>query len=1644
MKFSELSVFRQVSLTSRRQRFGTGYRLRPLLEPLEARYLLDGDPVALADDVFDAHQNSSTADLDVLANDHFDPAYPGERRITSVSYGSEGGRVEISESGQSILYRTPADFFGTETFLYVVDQQFAAQVKVSVASPLEFDTYEIPPDGIERQLKVLENDPFWTGYTGLREITSFSVSSAGGNVALATDRRSVFYTPPEDVFGNDEFIYIVDGLYSARVTVTVPKTLEPDRFEIVQNTQANVFAVIANDPFWKGYTGARRITHIVDSSLDAGVEITADGRAVLYTPAPDFSGWDSFRYVVDGNYESPVSVRIHRPVQEDSFQSDENSSNQLFVLTDNDVYRDLNRNVHDVIDRVTSLTEPESGATVEISPDGQGVIYTPPVGYAGTDTFTYLADGLHEARVTVQVTRPVRNDYFSDVVYQDTPNALLDVMANDFLGNGYTGARRITSVGPSENGGDVRIGLNQQSLRYTPALGVTGHDRFTYTIDSQLEAEVTLQVIPLAQTDYYSFCTDPTHGVYRLNVLDDDHFHRGYSGPGRITSVSELSGGGTVTIDDGQNLLFTPGTSAWNTFQYTVDGQYEASVTVSIVGHLSSDLFVVDQNSTSTELDVLENDFSFQYRTTCNSNHYLGSRRITAASGSVNGGLVEVSTDNRSLNYRPPTDFHGQDTFTYTVDGIMETSVQVQVIRRVRDDHFRVDAESSSETLPVLVNDLFGADYFGVQQITSVTESSAGATVSLGNNGRSILYTAAAGFVGTDTFTYTVDGALKAQVNVVVDSGHESQFPQFETLEDYQQFLIDDALNRYSHLFGQPAWFGCWICLDGHRSPGPFEEVALPAREHSETNVQVAGVDEGDIVEFDSDYVYVLTDEDLVIVDAWPAETLSIASRVEIEGTPIAEFLQGDRLTVISDTGGDFPPWEPWIDDISPLAFDASSRIWPSSSPTPSSTIVTVVDVSDRTEPAIVQTTTMEGSYVESRAVGDYVYVLLRNDNAVAPPPEVISEAGPNPDPNETGSPTDDIRPWPEQGTYETRDEYLARITANLGELVDEALPNYTSYLPDGAMIRSGLLNEPEGIYRPLLPDASHLVSLVSFRVMTDDPGLASTAGVYASGASTVYASRDNFYVFDEDYTSADGATTRIMKFDWESTAGGVDFVATTAVVGSILNQFSADERDGYLRIATTFSNASSGNWSGRAENALFVLQEDEGSFEFVGSLQNLALGETIRSIRYLADRTLVTTFRTVDPLFSLDLSDPEHPRVLGQLTLPGFSTYMQLIDDDHLLTVGRNTPNGFSGPTQVSLFDVSDFSQPQLLDEYTFQRFSTSEAEIDHHAFGWFATHGLLAIPASRGYIQRVDEDGDGYRESRQWVQEEQLAVLAVDVASGGKVSLVTEIGHDDKVRRSGYIGDKLYSVAADSVKVVDVGQPDTVIGEVILIEPASPPEDTTPNDTVVNYPANRSEGPLPAAVSSAQSHLAGQMEILPGASLFVAAETFNVVGSNDFHIVLRVGDNRYLYQTGVGDSVYLSDSSYDFPISADEDQVWHAILHGTPVGDLDKDGDVDEDDIDRLFANLGSTDLAYDLDSSGSVNAADVNELVLNILGTQFGDLDLDDDVDTRDLTMSLIHFTGAGNRGKGWRDGDTDGDGDVDTFDITTAVIRFTGAR
>ena len=983
------------SLLPVRPRRHRSKRRRLFFEPLEHRLLLDAGAAELTDDLFEVRQNGPAQLLNVLDNDTFPSGYPGAGQITSASYGSEGGRIEIADDRFSIRYAPPADFAGTETFVYYVDHQSSATVTVTVVSPLAPDEYQYPPDGQEKTLYVLANDPFWADYQGDGRITATSETRLGSALEIAADGQSLIYTPPRDAYGEDAFVYIVDGIYPTEVKIEILNPLEPDRYpEIIQNSENNVLSVLANDHFWPGYSGDKVITHVTQPSGGA-VTIVEGGKALYYAPDLDFAGWEHFSYVVDNVYETSVSLQVHRPVQDDRFEVDTNTVDYPLTLTTNDYYRFWNGNAwitRDVVDRITSVGETAHGQTVEIMPGGQSVRYSAPANFEGTDSFEYIADYKYRATVTVDVTRPVRDDYIHSRVYEDTVNNTLDVMQNDFKGNGYQGPKVITGVSATSEGGTVAIALDGRSLIYTPRPGYRGTDTFSYTVDHELQAEVQVYIGAIAEGNYYRFYPDPMQTQHTLHVLSNDHFGPNYPGLGQITAVSETLNGGQVTIsDDKQFLRFVPAEGGYDTFTYTVDDKYEAPVTVSFKNFLQRDTFVVDQNSPQSVLDPLANDF----RST-ESHGYAGSRRITSVGPTEQGGTVAVGAGLTSVVYRPAPDFCGTDSFTYTVDGLMQQTISVQVIRRVRDDLFRVETNSQQNSLPVLVNDLFGADYTGAGRVTTVTATAAGGIATPSIDGQSIVYIPPTGFSGEDQFTYTVDGALKAEVTVWVGDSVEDMLPRFGSQEAFHQFLLDGALERYEHLFGTvrqggpppPGGGSGWAYGDGL---APGANSAESSRTHSETNVQVAGVDEADIVETDGDYLYILAGNELIIADAWPATELSIASRVAIEGELIGEYLHGDRLTVVSET------WEiPWINPWGPMDWggDMVDCWWPW--PQSSETWVTVYDVSDRQSPTLVEQTKLDGTYVESRRIDDSVFLVLRDDGVDRwlPEPEWIVTTG--------------------------------------------------------------------------------------------------------------------------------------------------------------------------------------------------------------------------------------------------------------------------------------------------------------------------------------------------------------------------------------------------------------------------------------------------------------------------------------------------------------------------------------------------------------------------------------------------------------------------------------------------------------------------
>jgi uncharacterized secreted protein with C-terminal beta-propeller domain len=243
--------------------------------------------------------------------------------------------------------------------------------------------------------------------------------------------------------------------------------------------------------------------------------------------------------------------------------------------------------------------------------------------------------------------------------------------------------------------------------------------------------------------------------------------------------------------------------------------------------------------------------------------------------------------------------------------------------------------------------------------------------------------------------------------------------------------------------------------------------------------------------------------------------------------------------------------------------------------------------------------------------------------------------------------------------------------------------------------------------------------------------------------ASTVYASPKSVYV-----ATAGGwerGDTSIHRFDVNG-AERTDYRASGEVPGELLNQFSLSEHNGMLRAASTSTDNES-------QSYVTVLATKGARLEKAGQVGGLGRGERIYAVRFIGDRGYVVTFRQTDPLYTLDLADPAHPRVAGELKILGYSAYLHPVGEHELVGVGQDaTPEGMRLGTQVSLFDVSDPAAPQLLQRAGLGESTSSDVEFDHHAFLWWAPKRLAVVPvsdasgsAAQAVGFRVNRDGIG-----------------------------------------------------------------------------------------------------------------------------------------------------------------------------------------------------------------------------------------------------------------------------------------------------------
>jgi inhibitor of cysteine peptidase len=590
-------------------------------------------------------------------------------------------------------------------------------------------------------------------------------------------------------------------------------------------------------------------------------------------------------------------------------------------------------------------------------------------------------------------------------------------------------------------------------------------------------------------------------------------------------------------------------------------------------------------------------------------------------------------------------------------------------------------------------------------------------------------------------------------------TGEENGLKQFASAAEVRGWLAAHAPS------GGATWYRAVDGVVPRAVNGVAEKGAtsLPSsldisQDHSTTNVQVQGVDEADIVKNDGRYIYVISGGELAIVDAYPGEKAKIISETLVNGTPSEMFLSGDRLVVFSSGDAYSPVIYKTGGMVPPGYYQAEAHAY-------------VYSIRDRSNPVLARDLTLPGMYFDSRLIGDRVYVITNEP--------VYSYAG-------------DI-PMP--------------------VVKDDAGTNI----------------EPRVSYFDL-PFDSYIFSTISSFSMTDDRVL--SAQSYLLGyASTLYVSQDNIYmafqrpvaIHAEPLAGSGVAVSPVRQQPPEEVTGiyrfsirdgQIRYSGSGEVTGHLLNQFSMDESAGNLRVATTVQGyGSSGSYE---YNNVFVL--DPG-MKTVGSLKYIAPGEQIYSTRFIDDRLYMVTFRRIDPLFVIDLSDPTNPGILGKLKVPGYSDYLHPYDQNHLIGIGKETgTNDWGGVStsglKLALFDVSDVNHPVEVDHVEIgEAGSDSEALRDHKAFLFSKEKDLLVIPVREVEKGLLKEDSSPYTQ-RIW-----QGAYVFKVSSDKGFTLRGRVTHSDEdtsgyywgsrnaVKRSLYIGDVLYTLSSDSLIATDLG---------------------------------------------------------------------------------------------------------------------------------------------------------------------------------------------------------------------------------------------
>ncbi|MCL1820276.1 MAG: beta-propeller domain-containing protein [Oscillospiraceae bacterium] len=513
--------------------------------------------------------------------------------------------------------------------------------------------------------------------------------------------------------------------------------------------------------------------------------------------------------------------------------------------------------------------------------------------------------------------------------------------------------------------------------------------------------------------------------------------------------------------------------------------------------------------------------------------------------------------------------------------------------------------------------------------------------------------------------------------------------------------------------------------------------AATAGGNHSATNEQVAGVNEGDIVKTDGKYIYTLSGDRLRIVRVEGSDMKEVAV-ITFENMWSAEFyLMGDKLAVV---GQKYIPITPLVveNETEKIVADVAYGYTMGRN----CTVLAVYDITDRANPVESRRVEMDGYGISTRVIGDTVY-LVTNKYVWAPYVRADSDV---------------ILPG-------------FRDTETGGEAFEPFDLDRVYYVPDSR-------------------DSSYLI-IGALDVNGNEP-FEPTA--YLGAGNQVYMSLNALYVGTTRWEEAkDGKggseKTDILRFTISEES--VKYSGMGTVAGMPINQYSMDEFNGFFRVATT-------QW----EKGTMVTVLD-GGMKIAGQTDYLAPGEWMQSMRFMGNMGYVVTFENVDPLFTVDLTDPYNPKVLGELKIPGFSQYLHPVGNGLLLGIGRDTTelytkdkNGVETVVgfrdigmKVSLFDVSDPYDPKEIDVL---ELGEGWAEVSHNP------RALMSDPA-RGLYGFTTEN---------WNEKNYGSSAVLIQVDGRRISVAANLNADGAYlynSRLCYIGDTLYFVYNEGIRAYD-----------------------------------------------------------------------------------------------------------------------------------------------------------------------------------------------------------------------------------------------